>query len=236
MELCPQDKWLVLATDGVWEFIDPQVCSSVPAALVEEPQQPLVVKLLLQAVKRRFYLWPSTSPAVLHHTPSCFACLLQSGQLQLHTLTRSPATGPVPRRQRLTSWAGARMPRRRAARCARVRSLMRTPGCWPALQCSVLRGSISMFSVNARTVGLHCVHMHCIFPPPLSMLAPPAAAVPTRPPRVALPSASASPHTPASASPPAFLQLVDCAWAKWLQEEEGVVDDITVVAVKLNPV
>jgi serine/threonine protein phosphatase PrpC len=30
--------------------------------------------------------------------------------------------------------------------------------------------------------------------------------------------------------------LVDCAWAKWLQEEEGVVDDITVVAVKLNPV
>lgn len=44
-------------------------------------------------------------------------------------------------------------------------------------------------------------------------------------------------HTPASASTPAtFLQLVDCAWAKWLQEEEGVVDDITVVAVKLNPV
>ncbi|KAI7839798.1 hypothetical protein COHA_006597 [Chlorella ohadii] len=30
--------------------------------------------------------------------------------------------------------------------------------------------------------------------------------------------------------------LVDCAWAKWLQEEEGVVDDITVIAVKLNPV
>lgn len=36
--------------------------------------------------------------------------------------------------------------------------------------------------------------------------------------------------------PPPPLQLVDCAWAKWLQEEDGVVDDITVVAVKLNPV
>lgn len=52
VELCPQDKWLVLATDGVWEFIDPQVwrrvCEQpglwsrssllvVPAALVVEP-------------------------------------------------------------------------------------------------------------------------------------------------------------------------------------------------------
>ena len=52
VELCPQDKWLVLATDGVWEFIDPQVwrrvCEqpglwsrssllAVPAALVVEP-------------------------------------------------------------------------------------------------------------------------------------------------------------------------------------------------------
>ncbi|PSC69217.1 phosphatase 2C [Micractinium conductrix] len=29
--------------------------------------------------------------------------------------------------------------------------------------------------------------------------------------------------------------LVDSAWSKWLQEEEGVVDDITVVCAKLNP-
>jgi serine/threonine protein phosphatase PrpC len=25
VELCPQDRWLLLATDGVWEFIDAQV-------------------------------------------------------------------------------------------------------------------------------------------------------------------------------------------------------------------
>jgi hypothetical protein len=28
---------------------------------------------------------------------------------------------------------------------------------------------------------------------------------------------------------------VDSAWAKWLQEEEGVVDDITAVIIKFNP-
>lgn len=30
-------------------------------------------------------------------------------------------------------------------------------------------------------------------------------------------------------------RLVDASWAKWLREEEGVVDDITVVCVKFNP-
>lgn len=29
--------------------------------------------------------------------------------------------------------------------------------------------------------------------------------------------------------------LVDTAWSRWLSEEEGVVDDITVVVAKLNP-
>jgi hypothetical protein len=33
---------------------------------------------------------------------------------------------------------------------------------------------------------------------------------------------------------PGALQLVETAWGKWLIEEGGVVDDITVVAVKLN--
>jgi hypothetical protein len=40
---------------------------------------------------------------------------------------------------------------------------------------------------------------------------------------------------PPRPAPPACPQLVDSAWAKWLQEEEGVVDDITAVIIKFNP-
>lgn len=35
MELCPQDRWLLLATDGVWEFIDCQVGSERSGRLVK---------------------------------------------------------------------------------------------------------------------------------------------------------------------------------------------------------
>lgn len=152
VELCPQDKWLVLATDGVWEFIDPQAsslgCGAAAAFWLCQQhwlwsQRSLVVELLLQAVERQLCLCPLTSPAVLHHTSSCFACSLRSGQLQLRTLTRSPATGPC--RRRLTLWAGARTQRRRAARCAHACSWMRTPACRPAEQRSALHGSIGLF-------------------------------------------------------------------------------------------
>ena len=48
-------------------------------------------------------------------------------------------------------------------------------------------------------------------------------------------STSPLPPRPAPLPRPACPQLVDSAWAKWLQEEEGVVDDITAVIIKFNP-
>lgn len=68
--------------------------------------------------------------------------------------------------------------------------------------------------------GMHALASRCRCPPAciLSRATTPHPPIHPSPPR--------HPHTP---------QLVEVAWAKWLAEEEGVVDDITVVAVKLNP-
>lgn len=56
-----------------------------------------------------------------------------------------------------------------------------------------------------------------------------AALIPAPRRRTSLPLTRASPPFPPC--PPSYrTQLVDVAWARWLKEEEGVVDDITVVA------
>ncbi len=48
VELCPQDKWLILATDGVWEFIDPQVRGGWRCGMICHPESVHTLNLLLQ--------------------------------------------------------------------------------------------------------------------------------------------------------------------------------------------
>jgi len=170
----------------------------------------------------------------------------------LHNNSRSPAAC-AQRRPRLILWAAARMQRRRAARCvddwAGLVGLPLTRLCVEGGRASVsacLSPAVCMLEPTA---------VWCMSPPPLSTV-PTSAPVPHATPTLHLmwptrPEAAIffppNPPLPPSTTAPApqpFLcltlfpapQLVDCAWAKWLQEEEGVVDDITVIAVKLNPV